>query len=101
MRDADEVAFVVPLILRSLAPRLLAAGLGAIAVEADGESWRSHDAEAGWTLLVDPWEATRLLESRRTAAELLAAPAHGDATPYVAVLDAHLPLPPRSLDEVG
>jgi hypothetical protein len=100
-RDADEVTFVLPLILRSLAPSLLAAHLGAITVEADGESWRTHDAEAGWTLLVDPWEATRLLESRRTASELLAAPARGDATPYVAVLDAHLPLPPRSLDEVG
>jgi hypothetical protein len=37
--------------------------------------------------------------SRRTADELRALPSDGDAEPYLALLDAHLPLPGHSLGE--
>jgi hypothetical protein len=37
--------------------------------------------------------------SRRTADELRGLPGEGDVEPFVAVLDAHLPLPLTSLRE--
>ena len=46
------------------------AGLGAIVVEHDGRSWRSHDADAGWTLHVRPIAGPQGPLSR-------APPAHG------------------------
>jgi hypothetical protein len=68
-------------------------------VRYDGETWRSHDADAGWVLLVTPSEAVRAINSRRTADELRALPSDGDVVPYLPVLAAHLPLPVRSLGE--
>jgi hypothetical protein len=97
--DALDVDVILPRTLTALAPPLVAAGLDAIAVEHEGNTWRSHDADVGWTLHVAPWEAVRAINSRRTADELRALPAEGDAEPYLAVLDAHLPLPEHSLGE--
>jgi hypothetical protein len=97
--DALEVDVIVPRTLAAFAPPLVAAGLDAIVVEHDGNTWRTHDADVGWTLHVEPWEAVRALNSRRTADELRTLPADGDAEQYVAVIDAHLPLPERSLGE--
>lgn len=99
-RTALEVAEMLPRTLDGLAAPLQAAGLGAIEVSAPEGSWRSHEAAVGWALHVDAWEAVRALNSRRTADELLALPAAGDARPYLPVLDAHLPLPERSLGEL-
>lgn len=97
-RDSAEVARVLPLILGSLADALRAGELGAVVVR-DGEStWRSHDAPEGWTIDATPWEATRILESRRTADELRTQ-FGSHAEPYLAVLGAHLPLPAASLAE--
>ncbi len=96
---ALAVDTMMPRTLAAFANPLRDAGLGAIEVRDDGRSWTSHDADPGWVLLVDPWEAVRALNSRRTVDELLALPAEGDAWPYVPVLDAHLPLPTRSLGE--
>jgi hypothetical protein len=61
--------------------------------------WRSHDAEPGWVLEVSPWEAVRVLYSRRTAEELRALGGSDNIDAYIAVLDAHLPLPTSSLGE--
>jgi hypothetical protein len=97
--DALEVDAMLPRTIAAFSHPLRDAGLGAIVVEHDWRTWRSHDADAGWTLHVDPWEAVRAVNSRRTADELRALPADGDAEPYLAVLDAHLPLPARSLGE--
>ncbi len=96
---ALEVDVMMPRTLAGFETPLQAAGLGAIEVAYGGRSWKSHDADPGWTLLVDPWEAVRAVNSRRTAAEVLELPCTGDPRPYVAVLDAHLPLPVASLDE--
>jgi hypothetical protein len=95
--NTDEL---LPRILEAFSRRLQEAGLDAIAVRAGGRSWATHPGEAGWTLLVDPWEAVRALASRRTEAELLSLPALGDAAAYVSVLNDHLPLPLKTLAEV-
>ncbi len=97
--DALEVDAVMACSLPSFAQPLQDAGLGAIVVDHDGHTWRSHDADAGWTLLVDPWEAVRAVNSRRTAEELRALSAEGGGEAYFAVIAGHLPLPEQSLGE--
>jgi uncharacterized protein (TIGR03083 family) len=97
-RDSAEVARALPLILASLGDALRAGELGAVVVHDGASTWRSHDAPDGWTIDATPWEATRILESRRTADELRTQ--FGPHTePYLAVLGAHLPLPTASLAE--
>ena len=96
---ALEVDEILPRTVAAFAGPLRAASLGALVVESDGGTWQSHDAEAGWTLLVDPWEAVRAVNSRRSADELRALPHRGDPEPYLAVLHEHLPLPAASLHE--
>ena len=99
-RDSAELAAIVPLMLEAFTPALEAAGLGPMAVETpDGRRWQSHDGDAGYTLRVDVWEASRALESRRTRDELRALPHDGDVDPYIDVIAGHLPLPERSLGE--
>jgi hypothetical protein len=98
-RGAPEVRAVIQPMLDLLAPAMTDAGLGALLVDAGGVQWASHLAKPGCTLHVDPWEASRALQSRRTAAELRSLPATGDIEPYLAVIDAHLPLPVSSLGE--
>jgi hypothetical protein len=96
---ALEVEAVMACSLPSFTQPLQDAGLGAIVVEHDGHTWRSHGAAPGWTLRVEPWEAVRAINSRRTADELRALPGDGDPEPYLAVIAAHLPLPQHSLGE--
>jgi uncharacterized protein (TIGR03083 family) len=96
---AMEIDPLVTFAVEFIATPATDAGLGALVVEHDGMRWQSHDADPGWTLHVEPWEATRALYSRRTAAELRALPADGDAEPYIALIQAHLPLPEHSLGE--
>jgi hypothetical protein len=96
---ALEAEIMLPRTLAGFAKPLRQVGLGAIAVRHSGRVWRSHDAEPGWTLEVTPWEATRAVNSRRTADELRELPHDGDVEPYLAILDSHLPLPATSLRE--
>jgi uncharacterized protein (TIGR03083 family) len=99
-RDTVDLREGLQLFAELLAPFVTEAGLAPFAVECpDGTTARSGEGEAGWTLLVGPWEASRVLGSRRTLAEVLATPARGDAAPYVAVIERHLPLPTESLAE--
>src|SRR5262249_31620515 len=91
--DAFDVDAIVTFALGSFATPAQDAGLGAIVVEHEGTTWRSHDADAGWPLHVEPWEAVRAVYSRRTADELRALPSDGDAEPYITLIAAHLPLP--------
>ncbi len=97
---ALEVDVVLPRTLAGLAEPLRAAGLGSVEARDGHRTWRSHEAEPGWVLLTTPWEIARAVNSRRTAEELRAIPHEGDVEPFLAVLDAHLPLPPVSLGEV-
>ena len=97
--DALEVDAAMTCSLTAFAQPLHDGGLGAIVMQHDGSTWRSHDADAGWTLLVDPWEAVRAINSRRTVGELRALPSEGGGDAYFAVISAHLPLPERPLGE--
>lgn len=96
---ALEVEAMLPRTIAAFKGPLQEAGLAPIEVRAGERVWRSHDGEAGWTLVVDPWTAVRALNSRRTAGELHALPCFGDARDYLPILDAHLPLPAVSLGE--
>jgi uncharacterized protein (TIGR03083 family) len=96
---ALEIEDLLPRTIGAFKGPLKEAGLAPIEVRAGDRVWRSHEGEAGWTLVVDPWTAVRALNSRRTADELCALPSRGDASGYLPILDAHLPLPARSLGE--
>jgi uncharacterized protein (TIGR03083 family) len=101
-RDAPEVRTAVELFLTTrLAEHIDAAGLDALRIDVGDTTWTSHDAVVGCTLSVTPWEALRVLLSRRTASELRALPVHGDIEPYIPVLAAHSPLPVASLHETA
>ncbi len=96
-RQRPEVTEVMTGYLQSFAKPLQEAGHGSIAVRHGDQTWQSHDADPTWTLLVEPFEALRVLSSRRTADEVLALPHEG--TPLVDVLVDHSPLPEASLGE--
>ena len=97
--SALDAAISVPRSLDSCVAALETAGLGSIEVRSGSDTWRSHDAEPGWVLEVSPWEAVRVLYSRRTADELRALGGSENIEAYIALLDAHLPLPVVSLNE--
>jgi len=97
--SALDASISVPRSLESCVAALETAGLGSIEVRSGSDTWRSHDAEPGWILEVSPWEAVRVLYSRRTADELRALGGSDNIEAYIAVLDAHLPLPTSSLGE--
>jgi uncharacterized protein (TIGR03083 family) len=77
-------------------------GLPGVRIDLSSEQMQAGADEPALTLTATPWEAMRLLGSRRTRAEVLAAAWSG---PDVAHVDrylpalAHLPLPVASLDE--
>lgn len=96
---ALEADLFVERSLRSFAPALASRGLGAIEVRADGRTWRSHDAPTGWTIETTPWEAVRIMASRRTADEIRSVGGSDDLDAYIALVDDHLPLPATSLGE--
>jgi uncharacterized protein (TIGR03083 family) len=96
-RGTPEVRAVVQLELELL--KIKDAGLPSLVVDSGEVQWASHLSKPGCTLHVDPWEAIRLLQSRRTADELRGATATGDIEPYIAVIAAHSPLPEQSLGE--
>jgi len=98
-RGVPEVRAVVQLQLDGLAPAIKEANLGALMIDSGPVRWTSHFARGGCTLHLDPWEAMRVLASRRTAEEVLAIPANGDVEPYLKLLDEHQPLPATSLGE--
>jgi len=97
--SALDAAINVPRSLDSCVAALETAGLGSIEVRSAEGTWRSHDAEPGWILEISPWEAVRVLYSRRTADELRALGGSDNIEAYIALLDAHLPLPTSSLGE--
>lgn len=98
-RGTPEVRAVVQLALDELAGPIKEAGLGALVVDSGEVRWASQFARPGCTLRVDPWEAGRVLVSRRTADEILALPHSGDPSPYLALFEQHSPLPTTSLGE--
>lgn len=98
-RGAPEVRAIVQSQLDALVPAMKERSLGALVVDAEGIQWASHLAKPGCTLRIDPWEASRVLESRRTAEEIRALPHSGDVEPFIEIIAGHLPLPIVSLGE--
>jgi uncharacterized protein (TIGR03083 family) len=98
-RNVPEVPAAVEVMLAALSGLIEEAGLGALAVDTGRAQWTSHDAPIGCTLEVEPWEALRVIVSRRTDEEMRALPATGDIEPYIRLLDARSPLPRQSLGE--
>jgi uncharacterized protein (TIGR03083 family) len=98
-RQVPEVPAAVEVMLANLSGLIDGAGLGALAVDAGTARWTSHDVPIGCTLEVDPWEALRIIVSRRTDEEMRALPVTGEIEPYIRLLDARSPLPKQSLDE--
>ena len=96
-RGTAEVRAVVQLALDLLDVK--GHDLPSLVVDSGDVQWASHVAKPGCTLRVDPWEATRVLLSRRTADELRATPHTGDIEPFIAVIAEHSPLPEASLGE--
>lgn len=98
-RGTPEVRAVVQIELELLKAGMEDAGLGALVIDSGEVQWASHFAKPACTLRVDPWEAIRLLQSRRTADELRGAPRTGDIEPYIDVIATHSPLPESPLGE--
>jgi uncharacterized protein (TIGR03083 family) len=98
-RQVAEVPAAVEVILAALSGLIDEAGLGALAVDTGSVRWTSHDTPVGCTLQVNPWEALRIIVSRRTYEEMRALPVTGDIEPYIHLLDARSPLPKQSLGE--
>jgi uncharacterized protein (TIGR03083 family) len=98
-RQVPEVPVAVEVMLTNLSGLIDEAGLGALAVDTGRARWTSHDAPIGCTLEVEPWEALRIILSRRTDEEMRAEPVTGDIEPYIRLLDARSPLPRQSLGE--
>lgn len=98
-RGVPEVRATVTVQLEGLGAQLRRRRLGALVIDAGPVSWTSHFARGGCRLRADPWEATRVLASRRTAEEMRALVVSGQVEPYLEVLDRRRPLPVRSLDE--
>ena len=97
--SALDAELIVPSSLASCVAALEAAGLGSIEVRCAEGIWRSHDAEPGWVLEVSPWEAVRVIYSRRTADELRTLGGSDNIEGYIEVIDSHLPLPKNPLNE--
>jgi uncharacterized protein (TIGR03083 family) len=100
-RQEPEVVTTVELYLRIHAPAIARADLAPLAVDSGTTRWVSHPGAPGCTLLVDPWEAGRILASRRTAEEVRQAPVEGDIEPYLGILQDHSALPVHSLQETN
>ena len=97
--SAFEADVFVDRALRSFVPALDTRDLGAIEIRHGSRSWRSHDADIGWIIEASPWEAVRVLASRRTADEIRDLGGSEDLDSYIALVDDHLPLPTASLGE--
>ena len=98
-RTAPELAEQLASSVATFAAQIATAGLAPVAIETELGKFVTSDGTPGWTLNVSAWEAHRTLNSRRTPAEIKSLPATGNADPYLALLDDHLPLPTTSLAE--
>ena len=67
-------------------------------LRAGDREWVVGGGEPAVSLTTTPFELMRLLGSRRSREQILAAPWDGDVEPFVSVL-AHMPLPDRDIVE--
>ena len=86
---------MVPMVERDMAA---APTPGSIRLRADDREWLVGGGDPAVSLTTTPFELMRLLGSRRSREQILAAPWDGDVEPFVAVL-AHMPLPAQDIVE--
>ena len=98
-RQSPELADQLSMSVATLGAQVSATTLAPVAVETEIGRFVTAQGTPGWTLRVPAWDAHRILNSRRTAAEIRAVPGDGDPEPYLALIDMHLPLPGASLGE--
>jgi len=87
---------MVPMVARDLAAT--DPSPGTLQLQAGGREWVIGAGEPTVSLRTTPFELMRVLGSRRSRAQLLAAPWDGDVEPFVAAL-AHMPLPDQDIVE--
>lgn len=97
-RDGESVQVATVLGLRLVAADLAKQGLPAFRLVADGEEHVVGEGAAELTLEATPFEALRLLGSRRTIEQLRAASFTGDLDRYLPGL-LHMDPPPHDLAE--
>ena len=98
-RAAPELAEQLGSCVATFGAHIASAGLGPVVIETELGRFATGEGEPDWTLQVSAWEAHRIVNSRRTAAEIRALPSTGNPDPYLVLLDEHLPLPTSSLGE--
>jgi uncharacterized protein (TIGR03083 family) len=103
MRDDPAVVMAMDVGVNILERDLATHGLGAVSLRTADKTWTAGAGEA--ELLIDmrnqphgTWTLLRLLGSRRSEAQLLAAPWVGPARTFLPAL-AHMALPPTDVDE--
>ena len=93
-RDSDGVwaslEILVAMVQRDLAAQGNTAGL--LHLRADDREWTVGSGEPEVSIDTSAWELMRLLGSRRSRDQILAAGWKGDVEPFIAAM-AHLPLP--------
>lgn len=99
-RDSDGVWASLEVMMGIVTADLAAKGPvpGSMVLRAGDRRWEIGSGEPTVVLETDPWELMRLLGSRRSRAQLLAAPWEGDVTPFVDAL-VHMPLPDHDVIE--
>ena len=71
---------------------------GTLRLRAGRREWVVGGGDPTVSLTTSPFELMRLLGSRRSRDQILAAPWHGDVEPFLPAL-AHMPLPERDITE--
>jgi hypothetical protein len=87
---------IVPMVERDLA--VGGPVPGTLRLQAGDREWVVGEGTPSVALSTTPFELMRLLGSRRSRAQVLAAPWDGDVEPFVSAL-AHMPLPERDIVE--
>lgn len=95
-RDGDAVRVALALWVELLGRDLDAHGLPAVRLRAGDDEWIAGSGPPELAIDTDPYELFRLLGSRRSRAQLLAAPWDGDVERFLPAL-AHMPLPEHDL----
>ena len=95
-RDTDGVWASLDILVATIKGDLAAGThgpvVGTLRLRADDREWTLGTGEPTVFIATTPWELMRLLGSRRSRAQLLAAGWEGEVEPFISAI-AHLPLP--------
>ena len=100
MRDDLTVSVALDFYLASLEDSLLHAGLGALTVRVDDESWVLGPGDVVASVAAPGFELFRALGGRRTHEEIAALEWSGDADRFAGFLSRY-PMPQRTLGETS